>query len=72
MPAARRIVGRMLSLPVPPERLVELLQELWMAGPHRVVWNGRDQAGRDMPSGIYFYRMRTTQFEQTYRMTLIR
>jgi hypothetical protein len=53
-------------------RVRSLVQDLLPAGPHRVVWDGRDQQGRDMASGMYFYRMRTPQFEKTHRMTLIR
>ena len=49
-----------------------LVEDEMNAGQHRVLWDGRDQAGRSMASGIYFYRMRTAQFEQTQRMTLIR
>lgn len=26
-------------------------------GRHRVVWDGRDEAGRPVPSGLYFYRL---------------
>ena len=29
------------------------------AGEHEVVWDGRDARGRDVPSGIYFYRLTT-------------
>jgi hypothetical protein len=42
------------------------------AGPHRVVWDGRDDRGRPVSSGVYFTRMRTRDFEQTRRMTLLR
>jgi hypothetical protein len=26
------------------------------AGPHEIVWDGRDAAGRDVPAGAYFAR----------------
>jgi hypothetical protein len=41
-------------------------------GIHYVVWDGRDEAGRPVSSGIYFYRMETTNFSQTRRMVLLR
>ena len=30
------------------------------AGPHVIEWDGRDEAGRDVRSGIYFVRIRST------------
>ena len=41
-------------------RLVARLQDgLLDAGRHRVVWRGRDDAGRALPSGTYLYRLQT-------------
>jgi flagellar hook assembly protein FlgD len=42
------------------------------AGRHRVEWNGRDAGGSLVPSGIYFYRMKTAGFEATRKMILVR
>ena len=42
------------------------------AGAHRATWDGRDQNGRAAASGLYFYRLQTTQHSQTRRMMLIR
>lgn len=42
------------------------------AGPHQVTWNGRNTSGSQVGSGIYFYRLRTENFEKTRRMLLIR
>ncbi|MCK5407640.1 MAG: T9SS type A sorting domain-containing protein, partial [Candidatus Krumholzibacteria bacterium] len=37
-----------------------LLEEQLLAeGPHRADWNGRDDAGRALPSGIYLARLVT-------------
>jgi len=41
-------------------------------GHHRVVWDGRDDAGRPVGSGVYLYRLRTESFAQTRRMLLLR
>ena len=42
------------------------------AGPQRRRWDGRDDAGRPMPSGIYFAQLRLPDGVQTRRIALLR
>jgi flagellar hook assembly protein FlgD len=42
------------------------------AGSHSVVWNGTDDFGRSMSSGIYFYRIQTSEQTATRRMLLMK
>jgi len=42
------------------------------AGRKQVVWNGADESGRRVASGIYYCRMRAGAYEETVKMTLIR
>ena len=42
------------------------------AGSHRVLWDGRDEAGQRVSSGVYFYRLQTPDFHQTRRMILVK
>lgn len=42
------------------------------AGEHSVTWDGRDDDGRPVPSGIYFYKLRCGGFEGLQRMVLLR
>jgi flagellar hook assembly protein FlgD len=42
------------------------------AGSHQSVWNGRDVSGNLVPSGIYFYRLSTPQFNQVKKMMLMK
>ena len=42
------------------------------AGVHRVRWNGRDNRGRPLASGVYLYRLVTTENVQTRKLTLLR
>jgi hypothetical protein len=54
-------------------RLVRtLVQERVPAGRHQVVWRGRDQEGRPVASGVYFYSLEAGSFTQTQRMTLLK
>jgi len=49
-----------------------LVQEFLAAGPHEVTWDGRDEHGRQVPSGTYFYRLLGDDFSQTKRMVLLK
>jgi subtilisin family serine protease len=42
------------------------------AGQHEAVWQGRDDAGRRVPSGVYFSRLVTDDGVLTRRMTMIK
>jgi flagellar hook assembly protein FlgD len=42
------------------------------AGWHRLEWDGLDGRGTQTASGVYFYRMRAGDFEQTRKMVLVR
>lgn len=54
-------------------RLVrQLLDGRRSAGEHQVVWDGRDRAGRDLPSGVYLVQVRGEQGRDARRLTLVR
>jgi len=42
------------------------------AGDHRLVWNGTDQSGNFVSSGVYFYRLRTNSGTISKRMLLMK
>ena len=55
-------------------RLVRTLlnDEMVQQGRNEVVWNGRDDFGRQVVSGIYFYRLEAAGYTETKRMTLVK
>jgi endonuclease/exonuclease/phosphatase family metal-dependent hydrolase len=42
------------------------------AGEHAVTWDGRDDAGRSAPAGVYLCRLRTAGVEEALRLVLLR
>ncbi len=50
-----------------------LLEEAQLSpGEIRVSWDGRDDAGRPLPSGVYFYEIEAGAFRATRKMTLLK
>lgn len=52
--------------------LRELETGLRAAGEHRVVWDGRDGAGRSLPSGVYLARLAADGAVSSQRLLLLR
>ena len=44
----------------------------YAAGDHEAVWNGRDENGNPVGSGVYFYRLDAGSFTQTRKMTFMK
>ena len=42
------------------------------AGSYEILWDGKDVNGRELSSGLYFYRLETTKFIATRKLLLIR
>ena len=49
-----------------------LVNEEKSAGNHSVVFDGRDNGGRPIASGVYYYRMQTGKFTSTRKMILMK
>jgi hypothetical protein len=54
------------------QKVRTLLEEYQTVGRHRMLWDGRDDGGKEVSSGIYLYRIRTSEFSQTKKMVLLR
>jgi hypothetical protein len=54
------------------QKLATLIDGLMAAGSHVVTWNGRDARGVQLPSGVYFYTLRTSSFLASKKMLLLK
>lgn len=70
LPRAEHVVLAVFGLD---GRLVRtLVDEPRAAGPHAVVWTGRDQAGRLVAAGTYVYALRAGDLRLVRKMTLVK
>ncbi len=49
-----------------------LVDQSQLAGRYDIVWDGKDERGNSVASGIYLYRLQTDGFVQTRKMILIK
>lgn len=49
-----------------------LIDDRYAAGNHVATWNGKDHAGNDVSSGIYFYEIKAGTFNKVMKMSLSR
>jgi len=52
--------------------VIRLLDDVKMTGTYELKWSGKNTAGQEIASGMYFYRMETTQGAITRKMTLLK
>ncbi len=49
-----------------------LVQRKQSAGRYQVIWDSRDQSGRPVASGLYFYRLEAGDFTRTRKLLLLK
>ena len=54
------------------QKIATLVQGSLPAGVHAAAWNGRDERGNVLSSGVYLYELRTAGHAQTRRLLLLR
>lgn len=54
------------------EEIRTLVDARFEAGYHRVRWDGKDNKGRPLASGVYLYQLRAGEFAQVRKMSLLR
>ena len=54
------------------QRVRLLVDEAKPAGYHEITWDGRDQAGHLVGSGVYLYRLEAGSYVKTLRLVLVK
>jgi flagellar hook assembly protein FlgD len=54
------------------QHIKRLVNEELPSGMHNVVWNGKDEKGRNVASGVYFYRLQSGNYQATQKMLLMK
>ena len=54
------------------EKVRTLVKDNLPAQYHTIVWNGRDENGKQVSSGIYFYKMKAGEFTSTRKMIMMK
>jgi FlgD Ig-like domain len=54
------------------QKVKTMVNEELASGQHSVVWNGIDDAGKSVSSGVYFYKMKAGTFQETKKMILMK
>ncbi len=54
------------------QKVKTLVNEFMTSGDHSIVWNGKDDNGSDVSSGVYFYKLTTKNYSQINKMILMK
>jgi hypothetical protein len=54
------------------QRVAELTTPFQTVGRQRILWDGVDERGRRLPSGVYFYRLQAGKSTQTRKVVIVR
>jgi hypothetical protein len=63
---------RLQVVDVKGQRVRTIQQGMMLAGQYSKVWDGKNDHGQQMPAGVYFLNLRTSQGEKTQRVTVVR
>ncbi len=54
------------------QKITTLIDDIEAAGYNTTIWNGIDSQGKNVGSGVYFYRLETEKFKKTNKCLLIK
>jgi hypothetical protein len=49
-----------------------LIDEDKLSGRYNIIWDGRDDKGKEVSSGVYFYQLKAGDYKNTEKMVLLR
>jgi subtilisin family serine protease len=52
--------------------IVTLIDEVKLAGSHEIIWKGKNRHGSQVPTGIYFYRLKSDEGVISKKMLLVK
>lgn len=70
LPAMTRVALTVYNAQGQPVR--QLKNAVEMAGMHQIIWDGKDDRGQALASGLYFYRLQTAYGHLTRRLILLK
>jgi flagellar hook assembly protein FlgD len=54
------------------ERVRTLVDDVRSPGNYKVIWDGKDEAGKKVASGVYFYKLKVGENSISKRMVLLK
>jgi flagellar hook assembly protein FlgD len=54
------------------QKVVTLIKDNFEPGNYNIRWNGEDNSGKEMPSGVYFYQLNSREVSQSAKMILLK
>ncbi len=54
------------------QKVRTLLDEERLPGNYKIIWDGKDDTGKEVTSGIYFYQLKTGDYSDCRKMVLLR
>lgn len=54
------------------QKIITILNEKLKAGNYEFIWNGTDEYGKQVCSGIYLYKLKTNNFEKCKKMLMLK
>jgi len=54
------------------KKVANILDRNYQAGYHSVIWNGKDELDNFVPSGLYFYQIKTNSYLEQHKMIMMK